>query len=42
MREEQTGGIPQPKTYGPLGNYPLFDMSQPTISFCEMAKEYGP
>ncbi|WP_440604562.1 bifunctional cytochrome P450/NADPH--P450 reductase [Bacillus sp. GB_SG_008] len=42
MREEQTGGIPQPKTYGPLGNYPLFDMSQPTISFCEIAKEYGP
>ncbi|OFC90939.1 putative bifunctional P-450/NADPH-P450 reductase 1 [Bacillus thuringiensis] len=42
MREEQTSRIPQPKTYGPLGNYPLFDMSQPTISFCEMAKEYGP
>lgn len=42
MEQEQTGGIPQPKTYGPLGNYPLFDMSQPTISFCEMAKKYGP
>ncbi|MGN4426335.1 bifunctional cytochrome P450/NADPH--P450 reductase [Bacillus cereus group sp. MYBK30-1] len=42
MEQEQTGIILQPKTYGPLGNYPLFDMSQPTISFCEIAKEYGP
>lgn len=34
--------IPQPKTYGPLGNLPLIDKDSPTLSFCKIADEYGP
>lgn len=34
--------IPQPKTYGPLGNLPLIDKDLPTLSLCEIANEYGP
>lgn len=34
--------IPQPKTYGPLGNLPLIDKEAPTLSFCELAEQYGP
>lgn len=34
--------IPQPKTYGPLGNLPLIDKESPTLSFCNLAEEYGP
>ena len=34
--------IPQPKTYGPLGNVPLMDKDAPTLSLCKMADEYGP
>lgn len=34
--------IPQPKTFGPLGNLPLIDKEAPTLSFCKIAEEYGP
>ncbi|KEQ27586.1 bifunctional cytochrome P450/NADPH--P450 reductase [Paenibacillus tyrfis] len=34
--------IPQPKTYGVLGNIPLIDKDSPTLSFCKLADEYGP
>jgi cytochrome P450 / NADPH-cytochrome P450 reductase len=34
--------IPQPKTFGPLGNLPLIDKVAPTLSFGKLAKEYGP
>ncbi|MFM1652948.1 bifunctional cytochrome P450/NADPH--P450 reductase [Brevibacillus sp. B_LB10_24] len=34
--------IPQPKTYGVLGNLPLIDKDSPTLSFCKIADEYGP
>lgn len=34
--------IPQPKTYGPLGNLPLINKDKPTLSFMKLAEEYGP
>lgn len=34
--------IPQPKTYGPLGNIPLIDEDAPTLSFWKIADEFGP
>ncbi|MBS4211083.1 cytochrome P450 [Bacillus sp. FJAT-49825] len=34
--------IPQPKTYGLLGNIPLIDKDAPTLSFWKIADEYGP
>ena len=34
--------IPQPKTYGPLGNLPLIDKEAPTLSFGKLAEEFGP
>lgn len=34
--------IPQPKTFGPLGNLPLIDKESPTLSLCKLAEEYGP
>ncbi|WP_285890789.1 cytochrome P450 [Mesobacillus maritimus] len=34
--------IPQPKTYGPLGNVPLLDKDEPTLSLCKLADRYGP
>jgi cytochrome P450 / NADPH-cytochrome P450 reductase len=34
--------IPQPKTYGPLGNLPQLDLEQPTQSIVKLAYEYGP
>lgn len=34
--------IPQPKTYGVLGNLPLIDKDSPTLSFGKLADEYGP
>ncbi len=40
MRE--VGYIPQPKTYGPLGNLPLIDKDKPTLSLCKLAEEFGP
>lgn len=40
MKNQPT--IPQPKTYGPLGNIPLIDTNTPTLSLVELAKEFGP
>lgn len=34
--------IPQPKTYGPLGNLPQLDLEQPSQSIMKLAFEYGP
>lgn len=34
--------IPQPKTFGPLGNLPLIDKERPIQSFVKLADEYGP
>ncbi|MGI2296071.1 bifunctional cytochrome P450/NADPH--P450 reductase [Paenibacillus sp. GXUN7292] len=34
--------IPQPKTYGPLGNLPLMDLDQPLQSIVKLANEFGP
>jgi cytochrome P450 / NADPH-cytochrome P450 reductase len=34
--------IPQPKTYGPLGNLPQLDLEHPTQSIVKLAYEYGP
>lgn len=39
---ENLKSIPQPKTFGPLGNLPLIDKEQPTASLCKIAEEYGP
>lgn len=38
----EAGMIPQPRTYGPLGNLPLIDSKKPTLSMCKLAEEYGP
>lgn len=37
----ETKRIPQPKTYGPLGNVPLIDKDKPILSFIDLAEEYG-
>ncbi|MEB3103967.1 bifunctional cytochrome P450/NADPH--P450 reductase [Ferviditalea candida] len=34
--------IPQPKTFGPLGNLPLLDLDAPVQSMVKLAGEYGP
>ncbi|MDF2854807.1 MAG: cypD [Neobacillus sp.] len=34
--------IPQPKTYGPLGNLPQLNIEQPTQSIVKLAYEFGP
>ncbi|ANU15289.1 NADPH-P450 reductase 1 [Planococcus halocryophilus Or1] len=34
--------LPQPKTYGPLGNLPLIDKEKPVQSFMKQARELGP
>ena len=36
------GIIPQPKTYGPLGNLPQLDIQQPSQSIMKLSDEYGP
>ncbi|KJB86130.1 NADPH--cytochrome P450 reductase [Paenibacillus sp. E194] len=33
--------IPQPKTYGPLGNIPQLNPNSPILSFMNLADEYG-
>lgn len=38
----QTYSIPQPKTFGPLGNLPLIDTNAPVQSMVKLAEEYGP
>lgn len=40
MKEAST--IPQPKTFGPLGNLPLIDRDKPTLSLIKLAEEFGP
>jgi cytochrome P450/NADPH-cytochrome P450 reductase len=39
---ENYSPIPQPKSFGPLGNLPLIDKDLPTQSFCKIADELGP
>lgn len=39
---KETSTIPQPKTYGPLGNLPLIDKDKPTLSLIKLAEEQGP
>jgi len=39
---DKTISVPQPKTYGVLGNIPLIDKDSPTLSFCRLAEEFGP
>lgn len=39
---ENYNSIPQPKTYGPLGNIPLIDADSPIISLGELSRQYGP
>lgn len=34
--------VPQPKTYGPLGNLPMLDGHNPIQSLSKIAEEYGP
>ncbi|WP_438350528.1 bifunctional cytochrome P450/NADPH--P450 reductase [Paenibacillus sp. FA6] len=34
--------IPQPKTYGPLGNLPLLNIEQPIQSLLKLSYEFGP
>lgn len=34
--------IPQPKTFGPLGNLPLLDLERPVQSLVKLAQEHGP
>ncbi|MFC7679780.1 bifunctional cytochrome P450/NADPH--P450 reductase [Paenibacillus sp. GCM10028914] len=42
MTTNQEFQIPQPKTYGPLGNLPLLDMEKPIQSLTELSYELGP
>ena len=39
---KETNAIPQPKTFGPLGNLPLVDKDKPILSLVKLAEEYGP
>ncbi|MGP4076132.1 bifunctional cytochrome P450/NADPH--P450 reductase [Halobacillus sp. K22] len=39
---ENTKNLPQPKSYGPLGNLPLINKEKPIQSFMKLAEEYGP
>ncbi len=39
---KETGPIPRPKTFGPLGNLPLLDKDKPTMSLIKLANEQGP
>ncbi|MGY5343367.1 bifunctional cytochrome P450/NADPH--P450 reductase [Paenibacillus glucanolyticus] len=38
----QTTPVPQPKTFGPLGNLPLLDSAAPIQSLVKVASEFGP
>ncbi|GIO28964.1 MULTISPECIES: bifunctional cytochrome P450/NADPH--P450 reductase [Paenibacillus] len=38
----ETIQVPQPKTYGPLGNLPLLDSAAPVQSLVKVASELGP
>ncbi|ASF37892.1 NADPH--cytochrome reductase [Halobacillus halophilus] len=39
---EKTNHLPQPKSYGPLGNLPLINKEKPIQSFMKLADEFGP
>ncbi|MCY8236657.1 bifunctional P-450/NADPH--P450 reductase [Bacillus inaquosorum] len=39
---KETSPIPQPKTFGLLGNLPLIDKDRPTLSLIKLAEEQGP
>lgn len=34
--------VPQPKTFGPLGNLPQLNFEEPVQSLVKLAEEYGP
>lgn len=38
----QMKNLPQPKSYGPLGNLPLINKEKPVQSFMQQARELGP
>ncbi|WP_051217632.1 cytochrome P450 [Paenibacillus assamensis] len=38
----EAGYIPQPKSYGPLGNLPLINKDAPLWSLVQIAEQYGP
>ena len=38
----KTEPLPQPKSYGPLGNLPMIDKEKPVQSFMKLARELGP
>ncbi|MBD8500133.1 cytochrome P450 [Paenibacillus sp. CAU 1523] len=38
----EAGYIPQPKSYGPLGNLPLINKDTPILSLGELAEKHGP
>jgi cytochrome P450 / NADPH-cytochrome P450 reductase len=42
MNNKALDSIPQPKTYGPLGNLPQLDLEHPTQSIVKLAYEFGP
>lgn len=42
MMIRESGYIPQPKSYGPLGNLPLINKDTPILSLGELAEQYGP
>lgn len=41
IKMSETKDIPQPKTFGPLGNVPLIDKDKPIMSLIELAEEQG-
>ncbi|WP_068775891.1 bifunctional cytochrome P450/NADPH--P450 reductase [Paenibacillus sp. FJAT-26967] len=42
MQENTPPVIPQPKTYGPLGNLPVLKLDEPNQSLLKLSYEYGP
>ncbi|MVP01839.1 bifunctional cytochrome P450/NADPH--P450 reductase [Paenibacillus lutrae] len=42
MKENTSPQIPQPKTYGPLGNLPVLKLDEPNQSLLKLSYEYGP
>ncbi len=42
METTTLAAIPQPKTYGPLGNLPQLDLHKPTQSILKLSYAYGP
>lgn len=42
MKNDTISQIPQPKTFGPLGNLPNLDLEAPVQSMVKLSNEYGP